>query len=319
MILFRAEAGTKVGAGHAMRCLALAQAVLRLGGEAALALDPGVTAVAPRLLEAGVPLVGPEPRTCRAVVLDGYGFTVADEAAWAAAGAVVAVMEDAPGRDHACDLLVDPAPGRTPGDYAPYAPGARLLLGPAYAPVAHAFALVRASALARRELETRCARALVSTGLTDAGGLAPRAAAALQALAGIERIDVAVGAAAASLPALREAAEADARVRLHLDAQDMAGLTAAADLGVGAAGTSSWERCALGLPTVAVAVAANQAANAEALARSGAALVVAPEAIATALAALVPFETRLAMSRAAAALVDGEGAERMARALMALG
>jgi UDP-N-acetylglucosamine:LPS N-acetylglucosamine transferase len=69
---------------------------------------------------------------------------------------------------------------------------------------------------------------------------------------------------------------------------------------------------------LAVVVADNQKANAEALSRAGAALVVKPSGIARALPALTLFPARRAMSRAASALVDGEGADRVARTLTEL-
>jgi spore coat polysaccharide biosynthesis predicted glycosyltransferase SpsG len=304
-----------------MRCLAVAQALADLGCETALAVDEAAIAAAPRLAAAGIALIGPEPRACALALLDGYGFTIEDEQAWTAAGAKVAVFEDAPGRLHACDLLIDPAPGRRVKDYETFAPGARLLLGPGYAPVARAFADLRAGVLARRARPGPLRRVLVSTGLTDAGEIAAKALAALGTFAAIEAIDLAVGAAAPSLPALRAAAEADRRVRLHLDAVDMARLTAEADLGVGAAGVSTWERCALGLPGVVAIAAANQTDNAAALTAAGAALVVGEagrltmEALAGSIAALEPAQVRADMSGAAAALVDALGAERIGRAL----
>ena len=321
MIIFRPEAGPLIGAGHAMRCLAVAQALGALGVETALAMDAAARAAVPRLAGSGIPLLGPEPRPCAAVVMDGYGFTAADERAWTAAGAKVAVFEDAPGRDHACDLLIDPAPGRRVGDYGPFAPGARLLLGADYAPLARAFVEARPRALSRHAAPGPVRRVLVSTGLTDAGDIAEKALIALRTFAAIEAIDLAVGAAAPSLPALEAAAAADPRVRLHLDAGHVAQLMTDADLCVGAAGIASWERCALGLPSVVVIAAANQAANAAALTAAGAALVVGeaeamrPETLAGSIAALEAPAVRAAIARAAMALVDGGGAMRIARVL----
>jgi UDP-2,4-diacetamido-2,4,6-trideoxy-beta-L-altropyranose hydrolase len=324
VIVFRAEAGPQIGAGHVMRCLAVAEALQALGAEVALAVDQAARATVPRLAAGGL-LIGPEPTACTVAVLDGYGFSAEDEAAWAAAGARVAVLEDAPGRAHACDLLIDPAPGRPDEDYRPWVPAsARLLLGPRYAPLAPAFAVARPAALARRTRETPLRRVLVSTGLTDAGRAAPKAVAGLRSLAMLKEIVVAIGSASPSTPELHAAAAADARIRLHLDSHDMAGLMTEADLAVGAAGSSSWERCALGLPSVVVVAAANQETNAAALTAAGAALVlgdaagVTAEDVAGSVAALAGGEVRAGMAAAGAGLVDGRGAERIAAALREL-
>jgi spore coat polysaccharide biosynthesis predicted glycosyltransferase SpsG len=101
----------------------------------------------------------------------------------------------------------------------------------------------------------------------------------------------------------------------------MARLTAAADLGIGAAGSSSWERCALGLPSLVAIAAPNQGHNAAALTAAGAALVMGEagaltlDAIAGSIAALEPAQVRADIAAAAAALVDGLGATRIADVL----
>jgi spore coat polysaccharide biosynthesis predicted glycosyltransferase SpsG len=95
---------------------------------------------------------------------------------------------------------------------------------------------------------------------------------------------------------------------------------ASADLCIGAGGTTAWERACLGLPALMVEMAANQRGNIEHLARAGAAISVAPVtpgAVARSLAALAGDADRLeAISRAAAALCDGLGAERVADAIL---
>ena len=106
------------------------------------------------------------------------------------------------------------------------------------------------------------------------------------------------------------------------DATDVAGLMRAADAAVGAGGASTWERCALGLPTLAVVVAENQRAMISAMAGEGrllAADIHAPgfeEALRTGFEALQRSEVRARLSKAARALCDGRGASRVAEAVM---
>ena len=50
----------------------------------------------------------------------------------------------------------------------------------------------------------------------------------------------------------------------------MAKIIAQADLAIGAGGSSSWERCALGLPAVSISIAENQLEINEGLASAGA-------------------------------------------------
>src|SRR5258706_4835818 len=57
---------------------------------------------------------------------------------------------------------------------------------------------------------------------------------------------------------------------LYQDVHDMAELLRHADLTIGAGGGMSWERCCLGLPTIAVDIAANQVGALTELANIGA-------------------------------------------------
>ena len=65
-------------------------------------------------------------------------------------------------------------------------------------------------------------------------------------------IDVVLGAEAPSLASLAKIARRDTRIVLHVDSPHMARLTAEADIAIGAAGSSTWERCTLGLPTLMI-------------------------------------------------------------------
>jgi spore coat polysaccharide biosynthesis predicted glycosyltransferase SpsG len=111
-------------------------------------------------------------------------------------------------------------------------------------------------------------------------------------------------------------------VELHVDTEDMAVLMARADMAIGAAGVTAWERCALGLPTLIVIAADNQRANAAALAERGAAQVlgwhadISGEAIARGIGELCSDPSRRErMSRAAIGMCDGRGTARLAEAM----
>jgi spore coat polysaccharide biosynthesis predicted glycosyltransferase SpsG len=105
----------------------------------------------------------------------------------------------------------------------------------------------------------------------------------------------------------------------------MARLTAEADIAVGACGSSTWERCALGLPSVMVVLADNQRPAAAAMAALGAALVVDAEApdfdvvLDRALMRLLTDQgLRRQLTERSAGLCDGQGAPRVAEAFLQL-
>jgi len=143
-------------------------------------------------------------------------------------------------------------------------------------------------------------------------------------LSGAAALDVVVGSGAPSLAALTALADADPSVTLHVDTRDMARLTARADIAVGGGGSSSWERCVLGLPTLLLVLADNQAEAAVALAEAGA--VIALDAAAefetgfdAAAARLIAEDAlRRRLSMAAAGVCDGLGADRVADAFLGL-
>ena len=106
--------------------------------------------------------------------------------------------------------------------------------------------------------------------------------------------------------------------------RDMAGVMAAADLSVGAAGGTSWERCCMGLPSVVVVLAENQMEIASVLKAAGAIDCVQSKehadiavAVAEAVEVLLGDDSRrLAMGDCAAAICDGNGVKRVVAAIL---
>jgi UDP-2,4-diacetamido-2,4,6-trideoxy-beta-L-altropyranose hydrolase len=335
-ILILADAGAKVGGGHIMRCLTLAEALTRAGAECAFVAGPAAWAVLDAFAQAPVEvfpldeeasaseLAAAGVRVARTwsasgLVADHYGFGPGDDATLSGACERLLIIDDLR-RRHAYGLVLDSNIGRKPADY----PGREMLAGPQFALVRPAFAALRPGTLARRAAGGPPRRVLVSLGLTDAGAITGRVVRALVPALGEAHLDVVVGGAAPSRPELEALARADSRVAVHVDARDMAERIAAADIGVGAGGSSAWERCCLGLPSLTVIVADNQRENTTALAREGATLAIAPPSgdfdarLGAAFARLISDATlRTSMSGAAAALCNGLGADRVAKRLLA--
>ena len=67
-------------------------------------------------------------------------------------------------------------------------------------------------------------------------------------------------------------ATSNLQVTVLSDVNNMAELMSESDLCIGAAGSTSWERCCLGLPTIAIAVANNQEEIAQELHKSSSAI-----------------------------------------------
>jgi UDP-2,4-diacetamido-2,4,6-trideoxy-beta-L-altropyranose hydrolase len=312
-ILFVCDAGPGVGGGHVMRCLTLARALQGRGAACVFLATPEAADVLARFAP-DMALAEPGA-VADLMVLDSYRMDATVDAGWRARAKRLAVIDDL-ARPHDADLVLDPSFGREARDYA----AATVLAGPAYALVRGEFAAARGAALARRGEPAR--RCLVSLGLTDVDGITGRVADALAD--GDLALDVVVGAGTPSLPALQALAK-EGRVTLHIDTNDMAGLIAAADIAVGAGGSSVWERACLGLPTVTLILADNQRDMAMKLDAAGAVLALDARwpgleaRLVEAVGRLLADDAlRAGLSAKSAALCDGLGAERAAAALMDL-
>ena len=71
-------------------------------------------------------------------------------------------------------------------------------------------------------------------------------------------VDVVVGGSNARRVQIEELCAAHGFLHYHCQVSNMAELMACADLALGAGGTTTWERCFLGLPAIVTAIAENQ-------------------------------------------------------------
>ncbi len=317
-VLFLPDYGARVGGGHVMRCLTLAGALARRGAVCGFA----VAADGAKVIETFAPgtQIVSDDWPAQIAVVDGYDYTAAQEAALAARGLKVVAFDDIL-RAHDCDLIIDSGLGRAATDY----PGrAKVLAGAQYSPVRPEFVALREASLARRAAGED-GRLMVSLGLTDVGGITARIVRLLADMPGWKAMDVVLGGDAASLATVQAMAAVDARIRLHVDTREMAALTAAADIAIGAGGGSQWERSVLGLPTLLLVLAPNQAATARQLETLGAALVLDVAQPGFEIAFTKAFGRlasdaglRSSISSTAAAIFDGLGADRVAEAVLGL-
>lgn len=362
-ILFRADAGLEIGTGHVMRCLTLADALRAEGAEAVLVTREHRGHVIPAITRRGHQVItlpsnpcqpygahpAPPHHACwleadwrtdaattraaleetsaRWLVMDHYALEARWQDAAMPPGVSLLVIDDLADRPHRADMLLDQNSGREAADYAGLLPaGCDLRIGPAHALLRPEFAHLRPRALARREALARPESLLITLGGIDkdnATGIVLDAVARAPAAQGLW-ITVVMGSSAPHLDTVRaRATTMPMPTEVAVDIPDMAQRMMMADLCIGAVGSTAWERCALGLPTLQVVLADNQVDAARAMAARSLSLALpipdAPE-FATALAAgldqLSGADAYRAMARAAAALTDGGGAERLAACLL---
>ena len=335
-LIIRADAGSRIGTGHLMRCLALAQAWQDGGGRAILlsaecppALNRRLEAERVTVIHAttepgsGADAVETADRARREnanwVVADGYHFDAVYQAAIKQAGLGLLFVDDWGHADSYCaDIVLNQNIYAGPELYERRCETTRLLLGTEYA-------LLRREFLQQlRRRETGEARnLLVTLGGSDPGNITRMVVDSLSAVAQDVDVRVLVGASNARGDELCEAArQCRHPVRVERDVTDMPGVMAWADVAVSGAGSTCWELAFMGLPAALVVLAENQRLIAEGLASAGFAVnlgeaeSLTPQDIAGSLSELVSEREQLArMSAAGRELVDGLGARRVVEAI----
>jgi UDP-2,4-diacetamido-2,4,6-trideoxy-beta-L-altropyranose hydrolase len=236
------------------------------------------------------------------------------------------VIDDLADRHHQCDLLLDQNLGRQPQDYANLVPAqCKVLTGPEYALLRPEFAALRAYSRQRRQ-QPALKQVLITMGGVDQPNATGQV---LQALKGSAlpqdcRISVVMGRQAPWLQQVRAQAKGMPwPTEVLVNISDMAQRMADSDLAIGAAGSTSWERCCLGLPTLLVVLADNQRLGAQALQEAQAALLIGDVndiamKLPLAINASASHHRLQEMSTATAAITDGRGVGKVLKAMRVL-
>jgi len=333
-VVFRADASSGIGSGHVMRCLALAEALRHKGHETFFLCRrlPGDMVGFIKSKGVAVDILDATDNPADAkqsahmleatggtdwLVVDHYGLDANWESLLRACCGKIMVIDDVADRRHDCDLLLDQnlRDGNTYSELVPAS--AEVLIGPKFALLRDEFSQARANVKVRTG-EVR--RIVVFYGGSDPTGETTKAVEALRRLNLLDiKVDVIVGESNPRKDQVAELCAALPSMRFYCQVPDMAYLLARADLALGAAGVSSWERLALGVPALVIAVADNQLENMRQLDRLGVAVGlgvsrdVSVDSLSQAIGKLLssPWSVHT-MSEKALGLVDGEGTSRVA-------
>jgi len=359
-IVFRVDGSIQMGTGHVMRCLTLAEELQRLGHSCVficrehpgnlgdfitnkgfvvhlLSTTNGVNFTAEDddtvhaewlgvswRIDAEQTLVALGSMEVDWLVVDHYALDARWEKLLGKAFGQIMVIDDLADRHHACDLLLDQNLGREIADYDHKVPEhCTRLIGPKYALLRPEFARLREKSLERRKTP-ELKRILISLGGVDRTNVTAQVLSVLHdsQLSSETELDVIMGAAAPYLNDIQvQVSQIRFRATISVNVGDMAERMCRADLSIGAAGSTSWERCCLGLPAITVVLADNQRSAAHALSQQGVAIVAKnPEKIPDALNQLLSIgnlvKTLALMSELGANLIKGEGCLRVVEELI---
>ncbi|CAG8865113.1 UDP-2,4-diacetamido-2,4,6-trideoxy-beta-L-altropyranose hydrolase [Pseudomonas fluorescens] len=346
-VLIRSDASPTIGSGHIARCLCLARVLRRQGSYVAFAcrLLPGHRLEALRAegfetfalperyededpqqaiesmlpwqadIAALEPLLELQP-AFDWIIVDHYGLDHHWQTAARRWAPRIAVVDDLATRTYSADLLLNQNLSGTPEAYTSLlAPGCRTLFGPRFAMLRDEFCCPAI------EIKPQARRVLVNFGGFDA---AMQTYHAMQALADFVELEVdfVAGADNPAWAQMQVMAASRPHWRLHSFVSDFYRLMTEADLFVGAGGGTSWERAAMGLPTICIAVSNNQQANGEVMAAAGAHVFmgareqVSVEQLRLAIGFVAGNQgLRQSLAQQSRLLVDGRGAQRVAAAL----
>lgn len=289
-VVFRTDATSRIGTGHFMRCMTLAEELkqhevhirfvsrdlpqylcemLEMRGMEFVALESEATNFpagdlahshwlnASQEQDAQATKQALSGRTWDWLVVDHYALDTRWESVLRPSVGKIMAIDDLADRRHDCDVLLDQNFYTDMRErYAEKVPRhCRLLLGPRYALLRDEFRESRKQATMR---SGRVKRMLVFFGGMDADNYTGRT---IDAIAGLEaealQVDVVIGMQHPCREQIESMCELNG-YHCHVQTRRMAELMTTADLAIGAGGSAMWERCCLGLPALSISVADNQ-------------------------------------------------------------
>lgn len=302
-IVFRVDASITIGTGHVVRCLTLADALKKAGHTSQFICrrhDGHLGALIEQrsfrlsLLEPDTTFIASEQLThtdwlgtgwledtedCIAtlhdkkadwLVVDHYALDHRWEKRMHQHVGHIMAIDDLADRCHDVDLLLDQNfyPDMAERYDGLLSATTVNLIGPRYAMLRNEFIEQRDRASIRNELKN----ILLYFGGVDQHGLTSRALQAIQLTQVEANITAIIGDGNPHAENIRQICESMNNTVCHRNVDNVAELMVQADLAIGAGGTTTWERCYLGLPTIVVTLADNQRAVNEAVASAGACL-----------------------------------------------
>tara|TARA_B100001964_G_scaffold238280_1_gene303521 strand:+ start:146 stop:1228 length:1083 start_codon:yes stop_codon:yes gene_type:complete len=332
----RTDASIKIGTGHMMRCLTLADKLSMRGADVVFITkeDEGnsiglIEKKGFRLnrLPRSIDLAEDRELTKKILkdlskcpdmlIIDHYDVDISCESLLREYVKMIMVIDDLADRRHDCDILLDQNYNTSDNRYNGLVPENCIqLLGPEYAILRSQFQKVRKNL---RKRDGGVNRILVFMGGSDSKNVTSKA---LRAIHMLDRSDIATDVVIGNLNPYHDEIKTQTsqipNTTCSHNVENMAELMASADLCIGAAGAATWERCCLGLPTITIILAENQKNISESLDNEGVLvnlgwyLNVTENIIKEAIEGLIINPQKMvSMSNISRTLADGDGVSRV--------
>jgi UDP-2,4-diacetamido-2,4,6-trideoxy-beta-L-altropyranose hydrolase len=294
---FRVDASSQIGNGHVMRCLALAKSLKKKGAKCTFICKKYKNDLIKKIKIEGFEVnvihnykIKKLNNTCVLskhknniehenqiinflknknkidwLIIDHYNIDHRIEKKIQPYTKNIMVIDDLANRRHNCNLLVDQnLVENYTNRYKKLLPSSCItLLGPKYALLQKKYSNLRLKKISRKK---NVKRILVYFGGTDQNFLIIKTIKAFLQLNKKDVIlDVILGENLSKNKALYESFFKNKKIKFYKELKSLAVLMSKADLAVGACGTTTWERCCLGLPSIVITIASNQVATAKEL------------------------------------------------------
>lgn len=335
-LLIRADAGSKIGTGHVMRCIALGQAIRRMGGQVDFVCGPLPGRLEQRILNEGFGLAtinspagsiddARELNNLLAeqmpdwLLLDGYNFTDEYQDELDLQNSRLVCIDDFGHASHQrAGLVVNQNIYSNPRDYSHVAS----LTGPKYTMLRDEF--VSPSDADKPQIPLRAKRLLVTFGGADPENMTARVLSSIdEATVEGSSIDVILGPCFEHFEMLKALTKTSRScIRLHRNVDNMYVLMNRIQLAITGGGTTCYELARCGIPSVVIPIAGNQYAIAEKLGALGIAEFVDPSGLQDGrlkrrISKIIrDVDRRRDMSEISQKMIDGQGANRVARSLV---
>ena len=295
-IFIRVDSGIEIGAGHAMRCLSLAQNLKKMNFELCFISKKTKGHISKLFMDKGFPvyyiqnnhseskkseiikndaeqtakIITKHQTKSSWILVDHYDLSFTWEKILRKHVNKIIVIDDL-ARKHDCDLLLDQNYNKNlKTRYNELVPKKCIkLLGPKYALLRDEFTILRKNVKPRKNFNI----ILISFGGSDPTNETGKVLSAIKILKTkkqfLKEVNVVISGSDKNKHRIKQLCDSIPNTRFNQNVYKIGKLMYKADLAIGAGGRSIWERFCLGLPTIVSIVAKHQQETTQALAKNG--------------------------------------------------
>ncbi len=287
-IVFRVDSGNGIGWGHMMRCFSLAEAFRPKNAKISF-ISRNLSGSLCKFIEKNgynvhylpnkdLEWTNDAEKTIKIIdnldpvdwlIIDNYELNDKWETILKSHVKKIMVIDDMTKREHNCDLILDQNlyenmkkcyDGLIPRN-------CKKLIGPKFALLRKEFRQIRKN-LRIRDGEIK--RILISFGSSDPSNETMKVLDAINQLDNKQiKMDFVLGISGNTSKSMKKLCSKTSNITCHYQSTNIAQLMKKADLSIGAGGSTTWERCCLGLPAIVSISSDNQKKLTEAVAKNG--------------------------------------------------